>query len=1553
MTLHRVSAVAALILGALMTTGCPAPAPASGVDFQLAVAGGTTYVQPGQSVSVVVTANFIDGFKSTPVTGNAKLALSSGSSSTLITPITGGFPVTVPLSGGTGMASFTMCSEGPGCGLGDVVGITGSLVANGVTSTTTLYLTLGGPDAGPPAATDGGAADGGDAGVDAGPPTGAYALTVAVSNPYNPTSPNRIPAGAGPVEVVANLLQGSTPVSGVLITFDITNDIGTLSNPAAPRLTSPTELQAMTDAAGNATLLLTPETLGAAGGILSATFQAVSAFGPDAGGGLELVAQQNLTIYVPASLSFTPAMTDAYHQVMGIRTSGYQETSTLRFTLLDSTGVPYIPPSNLPAVQVTFTVPALGGATVIPTSVTLDNNGQAVTTVQSGVAVGTLAVTATAVVVLAPAEYSDAGMDAGEGHSITLTTTSATLTVVGAKANGRNFSISCSEYSVPALWGNDCTYMHVDVSPACTAVIGDRFGNALGVATQVTWLSEAGLFGPPSQTTAATPGVDPTSEPTLGQSSNTLRMVSAPLPEQNLTPLLGEPTNTLQTPCGLNTYVPRDGLVTFIASTPGEEGFVDTNGNGTWDPGEIFYDQGEPYVDSNDNNQWDPGEPFIDVNGNGQYDGPNGVWDGDTTIWTVGFMAVTGEPYSTKYNPNPLADVNVGGTELFQIAWQDQNLNEPSATFSTYGLSVLPPALGSVNQDSPATLVDKVGSMTITQPTECEVSPLDAGVCETTPGGTPTQCDCALKTKIQFDGVRAEEALYTAPTSGSGGEDTIRGSLAEVVGLDTITTLEDSNIKIVGSTTSTPYVLAMNVYNSNGTPFGGKFYAGDPALNVVLTVTQGGLAPLTPQQVTLSVTNAIGILTDSSSAANTGTSITLTTDATGTAKATLTPATTVAGSGVLTALFGSGSTSQTLQQNVTVLLPGQLIFTPGTVFSGLLGIVGSGYSDQTTATFTLNDSSGAPWAGLTPQTVKFSVPKLGGATVAPAQVTLNANGQAATTVNSGVAAGTLQVTATVGILVAPADTITLTATSTTIAVVGAKANGRNFSITCDHDAVPALFNNDCTYMHVNVSPTCTAVAGDRFGNALGVATQVTWLSEAGLFGPPSQTTAATPGTDPTSEPNLGQTSNSLRLLDAPLPEQNLTPLNGEPSKVVTNSCGTLTYSPRDGLITLIAATQGEEGYTDVNENGQWDPGEPFFDEGEPYVDSNDNNQWDPGEPFIDVNGNGAYDGPNGVWDANTTIWTWSHIAATGSPSLGTTFAPSPFPAVAVGGSESFLVNWMDENLNEPAPLFTTYSLGLQAPALGAVLQTSPTSFGDKPGSMTIDLPTTCAPSPVNGTCTIANPDCDCQLETSITFDGTRAASGLYAAPAAGSGGTDVVVATATEQVGTTTVTPDVTQAIKVTASTTSSPYTLTMNVQNSNGTAFAGKFYAGRSGAERGGDRDAGWGATLLGAAGDPERRERHRRAHRLQQRDQQGRDIIVTTDATGTARASLAPTSTAPGSGILTATFNGSTPAQTLQQDVTVVTPGQLVFTPGTGFTALLGIAGSGYAVRPRWPSR
>ena len=269
------------------------------------------------------------------------------------------------------------------------------------------------------------------------------------------------------------------------------------------------------------------------------------------------------------------------------------------------------------------------------------------------------------------------------------------------------------------------------------------------------------------------------------------------------------------------------------------------------------------------------------------------------------------------------------------------------------------------------------------------------------------------------------------------------------------------------------------------------------------------------------------------------------------------------------------------------------------------------------------------------------------------------------------------------------------------------------------------------------------------------------------------------------------------------------PATGEPhwstttdlcSPPVNNVPQTRTHNPRDGLVTFIAATQGEEGFTDLNGNGQWDQGEPFFDLGEPYADSNDNNEWDPGEPYIDVNGNGQYDGPNGKWDSNTTIWTVGHVMYTDAPNAWWFDAAgalvTKLPSVDDGSSEPFSVEWRDDNLNVSAPAFATYTLGLVAPAGGSVALTGLPAFVDSFGSVGVGAPTTCV---TPGTSPICSQSTEIQFfdpystDLNLPMSSFDMVEGLYTAPAAAMmgaspAGTDTIEATALTTVGTGVVT---------------------------------------------------------------------------------------------------------------------------------------------------------------------
>lgn len=135
------------------------------------------------------------------------------------------------------------------------------------------------------------------------------------------------------------------------------------------------------------------------------------------------------------------------------------------------------------------------------------------------------------------------------------------------------------------------------------------------------------------------------------------------------------------------------------------------------------------------------------------------------------------------------------------------------------------------------------------------------------------------------------------------------------------------------------------------------------------------------------------------------------------------------------------------------------------------------------------------------------------------------------------------------------------------------------------------------------------------------------------------------------------------VVPRPLPASNpIEPARSDPERRKPDGSGPYKNNPRDNLVTLVAITSGEEGFSDLNNNGVWDQGEPFEDTTEPFIDMNDNGTWDGdpncnpvtsrlacGEPFIDVNGNKGWDGKNDKWDSDTLIWTTERILWTGLP----------------------------------------------------------------------------------------------------------------------------------------------------------------------------------------------------------------------------------------------------------------------------------------------------------------
>jgi hypothetical protein len=145
---------------------------------------------------------------------------------------------------------------------------------------------------------------------------------------------------------------------------------------------------------------------------------------------------------------------------------------------------------------------------------------------------------------------------------------------------------------------------------------------------------------------------------------------------KDVEPMTGEPNHMEQ---GI-IHNPRDGLLTIVFYMAGEEGYEDSNSNGTYDPGEPFFgkDLAEPYVDVNDNGEFDMSEPYIDVDGNGEWSDANGRWDEDTIIWTKVHVLFTGRPHesvdTTRFEPSGIS-IESGGSQTLTLYLMDINHN--------------------------------------------------------------------------------------------------------------------------------------------------------------------------------------------------------------------------------------------------------------------------------------------------------------------------------------------------------------------------------------------------------------------------------------------------------------------------------------------------------------------------------------------------------------------------------------------------------------------------------------------------------------------------------------------------------------------------------------------------------------------------------------------------------------------------------------------------------------------------------------------------------------
>ena len=498
--------------------------------------------------------------------------------------------------------------------------------------------------------TDGGSGDGGVVNPDGGSGNGDGGIKLAVA-----ASKATVFTNVGDFAEVTATLTGvnNAPQPGESITFDTT--LGGLQLTASD---SPeTTLQVSTDSAGKAVVRIV-ET----GTVGNASVRARhTASGAQATVGVKITNIQQIT-------HNTTTCGGAACTIMGVKGSGFNEQAQISFKVVDSSSLP------VPGITVTFSLPnPPTGTTVSPSGVT-NASGIATATVSSGPVIGAIVVHAVAIAGRVEVDSPNIG-------------------IRGAKVANKAFSLSCNLVNIGAYISPTPPAPY---SVPCNIKVVDRYNNPVGTGTTVNFKVEAGNITNSVQTKAYSSTGTNIDEGTGTVTFNTAGSLPVDVPPLAADPAqfpdvrIAEPSG----PLGQLTGNPRDGLVTVLAYTRGEEWFADNNSNGVRDATEQFIDQGEPFVDNNDNGIWDQGETYIDeAPADSQWNGPNGRWDNDTSIWTETRILYTGRPMNdpTHTYITPLAfsgtcgnGVGKGSTKLVDMYFGDSFFNRPQAAGTSF-----------------------------------------------------------------------------------------------------------------------------------------------------------------------------------------------------------------------------------------------------------------------------------------------------------------------------------------------------------------------------------------------------------------------------------------------------------------------------------------------------------------------------------------------------------------------------------------------------------------------------------------------------------------------------------------------------------------------------------------------------------------------------------------------------------------------------------------------------------------------------------------------------
>ncbi|MCM2527619.1 hypothetical protein NDN17_03765 [Shewanella algae] len=300
---------------------------------------------------------------------------------------------------------------------------------------------------------------------------------------------------------------------------------------------------------------------------------------------------------------------DASPENIGIKGTGSDESSIIRFKVLDTNG------NAVANKAVSFSLNTdVGGLSLNPATATTNNEGIVQTVVNSGTVATTVRVTADI-----------------DGTSPLISSQSSVLVISTGKPDQDSFSLSAETLNAEG-WDVDGTAVKV------TARLADAFNNPVPDGTAVYFTTEGGAITPSCTTTGGVCSVTWTSQNARPEGQLLVDNSGSrnPIAELSAT--------------GGNFYGQKyGGRATITATANGEESFPDTNGNGRFDASEVAafqgtdvsgqpYDLAEAFVDHNEDGLFNPqqaggeiggeNEELIDFDSDGVFDSADGKYNG-------------------------------------------------------------------------------------------------------------------------------------------------------------------------------------------------------------------------------------------------------------------------------------------------------------------------------------------------------------------------------------------------------------------------------------------------------------------------------------------------------------------------------------------------------------------------------------------------------------------------------------------------------------------------------------------------------------------------------------------------------------------------------------------------------------------------------------------------------------------------------------------------------------------------------------------------------------